>query len=106
MKKENKEYHENNAKLKHRLIGRHALQSSQHYLYDLIVVEVAKIWEELKRLEGKKSYIYSNLDKYALAKEKRQQLHQKLVENVLSSIKFLKFSSDDALRNFNIPDIF
>ena len=25
LKKENKEYHENNAKLKHRLIGRHAL---------------------------------------------------------------------------------
>ena len=35
-----------------------------------------------------------------------QQLHQNPIEKVLSSIKFLKFYSDDALRNFNIPNIF
>ena len=35
-----------------------------------------------------------------------KQLHQKFVEIFLSTIKFLKFSSDDALRNFNIPNRF
>ena len=95
--KENKEYEEKNAKLKDRLIGRLAPQSSQHYLWDLIAVQVAKIWEELKRLEAKKSYIYSDLDKCTIAKEKLQQLHQKPIQKVLSSIKYLKFSYDDAL---------
>ena len=60
----------------------------------------------MKRLEAKKSYIYSALDKCTIAKEKLQQLHQKPVEIFLSSIKFLKFSSNDSLRNFNIQDIF
>lgn len=106
LEKENKEYQEKNAKLKDILIGRPALQSTQHYLWDLIAVEVAKICEEMKRLEAKKAYIYSTLDKCTLAREKLQQLLQKPLEKVLSAIKFLKFSSDDALRNFNIPDRF
>ena len=72
MEKENKEYQEKNVKLKYRLIGRPTLQSSQHYLWDLITVEVAKIWEELKRLEAKKSNIYSALDKCTIAREKLQ----------------------------------
>ena len=88
MDKENKEYKEKNAKLKERLIGRHALQLAQHYLWEIIIVEVAKIWEELKRLDAKKAHIYLALDKCTLAREKLQQLHQKPVEKVLCMITF------------------
>ena len=70
LEKENKEYQEKNAKIKDRLIRSHSLQSAQHYLWDLIAVEVAKIREEMKRLEAKKSYIYLALDKCTIAKEK------------------------------------
>ena len=70
LEKENKEYQEKNAKLKDRLIGRHALQSAHHYLWDLIAVEVAKIWEDMKILEANKDYIYLALDKCTLAREK------------------------------------
>ena len=64
------------------------------------------MWDELKRLQTKKAYIYSALDKCEVAKEQLQQLHKQLVENALSAIKILKFSSHDALKTFNIQDRF
>ena len=63
MDKANKEYQDKNAKLKDKLMGKSILQSTQHSLWDLIAVEVTKFWGELKKLEDKKAYIYSALEK-------------------------------------------
>lgn len=65
----NKERLEKINKLKDRLIGKKLLKSTQHSLWDLISVEVNKFWKELKRMEVKKAYIYSALDKHKLATE-------------------------------------
>ena len=61
LKKANKEYQERNTRLKDRLKGKSVLQSTQHSIWDLILVEVTKFWGELKRLEAKKTYIYPAL---------------------------------------------
>jgi hypothetical protein len=63
-------------------------------------------WGELKRLESKKTYIYSSLEKYRKANEQLYMMHKDLVPKAQSIIKFLKFSSDEALRAFKIPDRF
>ena len=55
--------------LKDRLMGKEVLKSTQHSLWDLISIEVSKFWKELRRMEVKKSYIYSALDKHKLATE-------------------------------------
>ena len=63
LEKANKEYQEKNTKLKDRLKGKSVLQSTQHSIWDLISIEATKFWGELKRLEAKKAYIYSSLEK-------------------------------------------
>ena len=102
----NKEYQEKNAMLKDRLVGKYVLQSTQHSLWDLIVVEVTKFWGELKRLEAKKDYIYSTLEKCRRDNEQLSLIQKQHVGKALSVIKFLKFSSDEALRAFKIQDRF
>ena len=67
--KSNKEKLEKINKLKDRLMGKELLKSTQHSLWDLIIVEVSKFWKDLKRMEVKKAYIYSALDKHKLATE-------------------------------------
>ena len=106
LEKDNKEYQENNTKLKERLKGKSVLQSTQHSIWDLISIEVAKFWGELKRLEAKKAYIYSTLEKYRKANEQLYMMHKDLVPKAQTMIKFLKFSSDEAPRDFKISDRF
>ena len=67
--KTNQERLEKIAKLKTRLMGRDLLKSTQHFLWDLILGEVGKFWKDLRRLEVKKSYIYSALERHKLATE-------------------------------------
>ena len=76
MDKTNKERLEKINKLKNRLIGKELLKPSQHSLWDLISVEVSKFWKELRRMEVKKAYIYSTLDKHKLATEQLAHLHK------------------------------
>lgn len=106
LEKYNKEYQEKNAKLKDRLKGKAVLQLAQHSIWDLISIEVTKFWGELKRLETKKAYIYSALEKYRRANEKLYMMHKDPVPKAQSVIKFLKFFSDEALRSFKIPKRF
>ena len=106
LEKANKEYQEKNAKLKDRLVGNFVLQSAQRSLWDLIAVEVTKFWEELKRLEAKKAYIYSDLEKCRRANEQLYLIHKEPIGKALSIIEFLKFSSEEALRAFKIQDRF
>ena len=106
LEKANKEYQENNTKLKDRLKGKSMLQSTQYSIWDLISIEVTKFWGELKRLEAKKAYIYSTLEKYKKANEKLYMMHKDPVPKSQTMIKFLKFSFDEALRAFKIPDRF
>jgi hypothetical protein len=75
-------------------VGRFVLQSSQHSLWDLIVVEVTKFWGELKRLESKKAYIYLALEKCKRANEQLYLIQKEPIGKAHFVIKFLKFSSD------------
>ena len=102
--KSNKERLEKIGRLKNRLIGRDLLKSTQHFLWDLISGEVGKFWKDLKRLEVKKSYIYSALDKHKLATEQLAHLHKSPVERAKITINFLKFSSEETLQTFKIND--
>lgn len=76
MEKYNKEYQDKNTKLKDRLKGKSVLQSAQHSIWDLISIEVTKFWGELRRLETKKAYIYSTLEKYRKANEQLYMMHK------------------------------
>ena len=91
-------------KLKDRLIGKELLKSTQHSLWDLISVEVSKFWKELRRMEVKKAYIYSALDKHKLATEQLAHLHKTPSERAKIAINFLKLSSEEALQAFKITD--
>ena len=73
-------------------------------MWDLITVEVSKFWKDLKRMEVKKSYIYSTLDKHKLPTEQLAHLHKSLVERSGVTINFLKLSSEEALQTFKITD--
>ena len=92
LEKDNKEYQENNTKLKDIVNGKSVLQSTQHSIWDLISIEVTKFWGELKRLEAKKAYIYLALEKYRKANEQLYMIHTDPVPKVQIVIKFLKFS--------------
>ena len=59
----------NQPRLKNILLGKEVLKSAEHFLWDLISIEVNKFWSELKRMEAKKAYIYSALEKDKLATE-------------------------------------
>jgi len=102
--KTNKERLEKISKLKTRLMGRDLLKSTQHFLWDLISGEVGKFWKDLKRLEVKKSYIYSALEKHKLATEQLAHLHKSPIERAKSTINFLKFSSDKFFAKFKVND--
>ena len=67
LEKLNNEKKEKIDRLKGRLMGKEMLKSAQHCLWDLISIEVSKFWKELRRMEVKKAYIYSALDKHKLA---------------------------------------
>ena len=54
-------------------------------------------------MEVKKAYIYSALE-HKLATEQLAHLHKTPTERALMSIKFLKYSSDEALQGFEIND--
>ena len=60
----------------------------------------------MRRLETKKAYIYSALEKYKKANEQLYIMHKDPVPKSQVVIKFLKYSSDEALRAFKIPDRF
>ena len=94
--KTNQERLEKIGRLKTRLMGRDLLKSTQHFLWDLISGEVGKFWKDLRRLEVKKSYIYSALERHKLATEQLAHL-QSPVEKAKSAITFLKFTSDEYL---------
>jgi hypothetical protein len=85
-------------------MGKKLLKSTQHSLWDLIIVEVSKFWKDLKRMEVKKSYIYSALDKHKLATEQLVHLHKSPVERARVTINFLKLSLEEALQAFKIID--
>ena len=72
----------------------------------LIEVEVTKFWGELKRLEAKKDYIYSALEKCRRYNEQLYLIQKYPVGKAHSVINFLKFSSNEALRTFKIQDRF
>ena len=93
-------------KLKSRLVGNEALKSAQHSLWDLISIEVNKLWVEFRRMEAKKAYIYSTLEKCKLATEQLDHVLKELVEKAQSIINFLRFSSDEALQAFKVNDRF
>lgn len=57
-------------------------------------------------MEAKKDYIYSTLEKCRRANEQLYLIHKDPVAKAHSVIKFLKFSSDEALRAFKIHDKF
>ena len=57
-------------------------------------------------MEAKKAYIYSGLEKYRRANEKLYIMHKDPIPKSQTVIKFLKFSSNEALRDFKIPDRF
>ena len=99
--KTNQERLEKIGRLKTKLMGRDLLKSTQHFLWDLISGEVGKFWKDLRRLELKKSYIYSTLERHKLATE---QLAHLPVEKAKSTITFLKFTSDEYLQNFKVND--
>ena len=67
---------------------------------------MTKFWGELKRLEAEKASIYLALEKYEKANEQLYMMHKDTVPKAQSMIKFLKFSSDEALRAFKIPNRF
>lgn len=106
LEKSNQEKQERIDKLKARLVGKEALKSTQHSLWDLISIEVNKFWGDLRRMEAKMAYIYSTLEKHKLASEQLAHVHKELVEKSQSIINFLKFSSDEALQAFKASDIF
>ena len=87
-------------------MGKPVLQSTQHSLWDLIIVEVTKFGGDMKRLEANKGYIYSALEKCRRSNEQLYLIHKEPVGKEHSIIKFLKFSSDEALRAFKIHDRF
>ena len=102
--KTNQERFEKIGKLKTRLMGRDLLKSTRHFLWDLISGEVGKFWKDLRRLEVKKSYIYSSLERHKLDTEQLAHLHKSPVERAKSTITFLKFTSDEYLQNFKVND--
>lgn len=104
--KANQEKSEKIGRLKTRLMGRDLLKSTQHFLWDLISIEVGKFWKDLRRLEVKKSYIYAALEKHKLATEQLAHLHKSPVEKAKSTINFLKFTSEEYLHNFKVDDRF
>ena len=57
-------------------------------------------------LETKKTYIYSALEKYRKSNEKLYMIHKDRIPKAQTIMKFLKFSSEEALRAFKIPDRF
>ena len=57
-------------------------------------------------METKKAYIYLALEKYKKANEQFYIMHKDPVPKSQADINFLKYSSDEALRAFKIPDIF
>ena len=85
-------------------MGKELLNSTQHSLWDLISVEFSKFWKELKRMEVKKAYIYSALDKHKLSTEKLAHLHKISSERARIAINFLKLSSEESLQAFKITD--
>lgn len=106
MEKANKESQDKNAKLKDGLKGKLILQSAQYSIWDLISIEITKFWGELKRLETKKACIYLALEKYRKANEQLYMIHKDSVPKNQTVTKFLKFSSEEALRTFKIPNRF
>lgn len=98
LEKANKEYQEKNTKHKDRLKGKSVLQSAQHSIWDLISIKETKFWGELKRLEAKKAYIYSALEKCRKVNEQLYMMHKDPVPKAQTVIKFLKFSSNEDLR--------
>ena len=63
LQKSNQEKQDRIDRLKDRLLGKEILKSAQLSLRDLISIEVNKFWSELKRMDTKKAYIYSALEK-------------------------------------------
>ena len=60
LEKANKEYQENNTKIKERLKGKSVLQSAQHSIWDLISIEISKFWGEIKKIRIKEGlYLFS-----------------------------------------------
>ena len=85
-------------------MAKKSLNQPSILVWDLISIEVSKFWNELKRMEDKKSYIYSALEKHKLATEQLAHLHKEPMEKAQSVINFLKFSSDEALQAFKVGD--
>lgn len=75
-------------------MGKELLKPTQHSLWDLVTVEVSKFWKDLKRMEVKKAYIYSALDKHKLATEQMAHLHKSLLKRARVAINFLNLSSE------------
>ena len=104
--KANQEKSKKISRLKTRLMVRDLLKSTQHFLWDLVSGEVGKFWKDLRRLEVKKSYILTALERHKLATEQLAHLHKSPVEKAQSTITFLKFTSDEYLHNFKVEDRF
>ena len=93
LEKANKEKKEKIHRLKDKMLGKEVLKSAQHSLWDLVSIEVNKFWKELRRMEVKKAYTYSSLDKHKLATQQLAHLQKRPAEKAQVVINFLKFSS-------------
>ena len=80
LEKSNKEKQDKRNSLKDRLLGKEVLKSAQHSLWDLISIEVNKFSKNMRRMEVKKAYIYSALDKHKLATKQLAHLHKTLAK--------------------------
>ena len=85
-------------------MGKEVLKSAQHSLWDLVPIEVNKFWKEQRRIEVKKDYIYSALDKHKLASDQQTNFHKTPAEKAQVVINFLKFYSDETLQAFKVND--
>ena len=92
MLSENKEYKDRIDRLKERLLGRAALQSAQHAIWDLVSMEVNKMWNELKRMGAKNAYIHSITEKLNQATEHLSHVHNHPIEKAQLILNFLKYS--------------
>ena len=91
LEKSNKEKRDKINRLKHRLLGKEVLKSTQHSLWDLVSIEVKIFWKEMRRMDVKKAYIYSSLDKHTLATKQLAHFHKTPTEKAQIVINFLTF---------------
>ena len=67
-------------------------------------MEVEKMWNELKRMEAKKAYIYSITKNLNQATEHLSRVHNHPIEKAQLILNFLKYSSNESIQAFKIKN--